>query len=691
MQFRIADTFTSSLSRLTNEEQKLIKTTVFDLQMNPENPGFKYHKLDRARDKHFWSVRAGGDLRIIIHRTNDSLMLCYVDHHDRAYNWAERRKLEVHPQTGAAQWVEIRERTQEIIVRKPEKTSIEKPELARISDRFNREDLLKYGVPEDWLDAVLEATEETVLELVDHLPAEAAEAVIDLAVGRTPIPPQIAAQNENPFDHPDSLRRFRIVENQEELEIALEFPWEKWTIFLHPAQRRLVEGDYNGPVRVAGSAGTGKTIVALHRAAFLLRQYPDARILLTTFSEALANALNQKTCQLLWSKPKSVERLDVLSLNAVGRKLYELHFGKTKIASSEIIDRLISEALAQVPDLRFSLAFLRSEWDQVVDAWQSMTWEEYRDVLRLGRKTRLSDKQREQLWSIFSQVRSSLTELGQSTMPEIFGRLTVFYTTEQRSPYDYCIIDEAQDIEVSQLRFMASLCGNKGNGLFFTGDLGQRIFQSPFSWKAAGVDVRGRSKTLRINYRTSHQIRNQADRLLDPEMSDVDGNVESRRDAQSVFNGPDPVIFVAHSHAAEIERVSGWLSDRIKEGIAPHEVSIFVRSDAEMDRALEATTNASLSYQILDKRLEISSGKLSIATMHLAKGLEFRAVAVMACDEGIIPMQSRLSSAGESADLEEIYNTERQLLYVAITRARDHLLISSSGNPSEFLDDLQGK
>lgn len=691
MQFRIADTFTASLAHLTNEEQKLVKTTAFDLQINPENSGLSFHKLDRARDKNFWSVRVGSDLRIIIHKTDISLMLCYAGHHDRAYDWAERRKLEVHPQTGAAQWVEIRERTEEILIRKPVEAQLPEPENLRLFTHISRENLLQYGVPEDWLDAVLEATEETILEIADHLPGEAAEAVLDLAVGRTPLLPQTKVPSENPFDHPDSQRRFRIVDNQEELAMALEFPWEKWAIFLHPAQRRLVEGEYSGPMRVAGSAGTGKTIVALHRAVFLTRQNPEARVLLTTFSDALANALKRKMRELLWSQPKLAERLEIQSLGTVGRKLFEVHLGKIKIASSETINQLISEASAQMPDQKFSLAFLRSEWEQVVDAWQLTSWEEYRDVLRLGRKTRLSEKQRKQLWSIFSLVRSNLENLGQITIPGMFGRLTILYAGEQHSPYDFCIIDEAQDIEVGQLRFLAALCGEREKGLFFTGDLGQRIFQTPFSWKAAGVDVRGRSKTLRINYRTSHQIRAQADRLLDPEFSDVDGNTECRRDAQSVFNGPDPVIFMAHSSTDEIKKVGEWLRERTTEGMAAHEIAVFVRSAAEMDQAVAAATNASLSYQILDKRLEIANGKVSLATMHLAKGLEFRAVAVMACDEEIIPMQSRLSAAGESADLEEIYNTERQLLYVAITRARDHLLVSSGMKPSEFLDDLQGK
>ncbi|HNX98612.1 MAG TPA: DNA helicase, partial [Candidatus Aminicenantes bacterium] len=227
MEFLISDSFTSSLAKLTGEEQKLVKTTAFDLQMSPESPGHSFHKLDRAKDKHFWSVRVGSDLRIIVHKTEDSLMLSYVDHHDRAYQWAERRKLETHPQTGAAQWVEIRDRVAELGVSKPAEAPTVPVEPPRLFTRYSPEELLRYGVPEEWLADVLVATEDSLLELATHLPAEAAEAILDLAVGKIPPPPPPRI-GENPFDHPDAQRRFRIVDNQEELAQALEFPWEKW-------------------------------------------------------------------------------------------------------------------------------------------------------------------------------------------------------------------------------------------------------------------------------------------------------------------------------------------------------------------------------------------------------------------------------------------------------------------------------
>jgi len=283
MEFRIADTFIDSLAKMTGGEQKAVKTTAFDLQMNPSNPGMQFHKLDKGKDPNFWSVRVSRDIRLIVHRTGANFLLCYVNHHDDAYRWAERRKLETHPKTGAAQLVEVRETVKEITI--PQYVELEqaaqpKPHLfAGVSE----DDLLSYGVPAEWVDDVRKANEDTVLELADHLPNEAAEALLDLAIGITPQVVQPVAAGVDPFDHPDAKRRFRVMNDVEELESALEYPWEKWTVFLHPTQRQLIERDYNGPARVSGSAGTGKTIVALHRAVFLARINPDARVLLVTF------------------------------------------------------------------------------------------------------------------------------------------------------------------------------------------------------------------------------------------------------------------------------------------------------------------------------------------------------------------------------------------------------------------------
>jgi mRNA-degrading endonuclease RelE of RelBE toxin-antitoxin system len=693
MEFRIADTFTDSLARLTGDEQKAVKTTAFDLQLNPANPGMSFHKLDKVKDKNFWSVRASGDIRLIVHRNDASLLLCYVGHHDDAYAWAERRKLETHPKTGAAQLVEIRETVKKIVV--PvyvQAAAVVVPKTAAVARLLfagrSDDELLGYGVPAEWLNDVRNATEDTLLTLADHLPAEASEALLELATGGRPRLPPPSAIPATPFDHPDAQRRFRVMANAEELQRALDFPWEKWTVFLHPDQRDLVERSYTGPARVSGSAGTGKTIVALHRAAHLARTHPNARVLLTTFSDTLADALFTKLRRLLSNEPRLAERIDVYSLNAIGLRLYKAHVGQATIANHETVRELIRDAASAVSGHKFSLHFLLTEWDHVVDAWQLGSWEDYRDAVRLGRKTRLPEAQRRVLWSIFERVRAGLQSRHQLTYAALFTSLAAVISKSNKVVFDFAVVDEAQDISVAHVRFFAALGGGRPNALFFAGDLGQRIFQQPFSWKSLGVGVQGRSRTLRVNYRTSHQIRTQADRLLGPVVKDVDGNRENRGDTVSVFNGPPPAVRSLGSETEETKAVGNWIAEHVKGGVVPHEFGVFVRSEAQLDRAQAAVKEAGVAFKVLDEHVETASGHVSIGTMHLAKGLEFRAVVVMACDDEIIPLQERIEAVGDDADLQEVYDTERHLLYVACTRARDHLLVSGVEPVSEFLDDF---
>ena len=687
MQFRIADTFTASLARLPNEQQRAAKTTAFDLQTNIAHPSLSLHRVTGAKDPGFWSARVNLDLRIILHRAGDNVVLCYVDSHDDAYRWAERRRLEAHPNTGAAQLVELREVVQEVVVPvyvEAEQQIPPKPlPFAWIPD----EQLLGYGVPEEWLDDVRVATEDSVLDLADHLPAEAAEALLELAVGRTPQPSLPVPAGGDPFSHPDAMRRFRVMNNVEELAAALEYPWERWTVFLHPDQRGIVERNYNGPARVSGSAGTGKTVVALHRVAHLAKTNPDARVLLTTFSDTLANQLQTKLRVLMSSETEAADRVVIQSLDAVGLSLYEARCGTVELAATETVEDLVKEAMSAT-GTRFAVAFVVSEWERVVDAWQLETWDDYRDVRRIGRYRRLSETQREGLWPVFERVRAGLRERGLITRAEMFGRLTGELSEQERAPFQCIIVDEAQDVSVPQLRFLASLSGGRPNGLFFAGDLGQRIFQQPFSWRELGVDIRGRSQTLRINYRTSHQIRTQADRLLDPELADVDGNTEERRGTVSVFNGPNPTVMALDSEETECAAVGEWLRARVNDGLEPEEISVFVRCPEQIDRAAASVKHAELKCGVLDDGAGPIDGSVTVATMHLAKGLEFRAVAVMACDSEVIPLQSRVESIVDEADLEEVYNTERNLLYVACTRSRDHLLVTGVRPVSEFLDDL---
>lgn len=688
MQFRIADTFTESLARLPGEEQRAAKTTAFDLQLDPARPGMRFHRVEGARDRNFWSVRVSRGLRMIVHKTAADLLLCYVGEHDAAYRWAERRRIERHPNTGAAQLVEIREVVRDVAVpRYVAAAEAARPVFAGIAD----DRLLDYGVPAEWLADVRQVTgEDALLALAGHLPAEAAEALLELATGGTPERPARADADTDPFAHPDAQRRFRVMANHEELRRALEYPWEQWMVFLHPAQRQVVERTYRGPARVSGSAGTGKTIAALHRAVHLARAHPGARVLLATFSTALADALRARLTRLIAHEPKLAERLEVGSLSDVARRLYRTHCGgRAELATGEQVQEFLRRAAAGAEGNTFSAHFLRTEWNQVVDAWQLATWEQYRDVPRLGRKTRLSERQRAALWSIFAQVSAALDERGLLTEPRLFARLGRQCAKLAHPPFEFCVVDEAQDLGVAELRLLAALGARRPDGLFFAGDLGQRIFRTPFSWRALGIDVRGRSHTLRVNYRTSHQIRRQADRLLPSEIADVDGNAERRTGTVSVFNGAEPVVVILGSPEEERAVIAEWLAERQRAGYAPHEIGLLVRSNAQLERAAAAARTAGFSTVDLRRHVGGVSGSVAVGTMHAAKGLEFRAAAVIACDEEVLPSPARLANLGDPADLEDVYATERHLLYVACTRARDHLLVTGVAPASEFLDDLR--
>ncbi len=702
MDFRISDTFTDSLAKLTGDEQKLVKTTAFDLQMNPVNPGMSLHKLEKAKDKNFWSARVGSDIRLILHKTAVSLLLCYVDHHDKAYRWAERRKLETHPTTGAAQWVEIKERVEDMapawpmgVAEKAANPWVFNPPKVLLFAQRTDDELLGYGVPAEWLADVRAADEDGLMALAEHLPKEAAEALLELAMGGTPAVAPVAPLGANPFDHPDAQRRFRVMHDVDELERALSAPWEKWITFLHPAQRDWVERDYSGPARVSGSAGTGKTIVALHRAVYLARKHADSRVLLATFSEPLASALHQKLRLLISGTPRLAERLEVQSVVGVGERLYIATIGRLNVASAQAVAQALAHAVAHAEPTvspALTLPFVQSEWDGLINEWQVESWEAYRDLVRLGRKTKLPEARRAAVWAVVEKARAQLREQGLITHAQMFNQLAKHFESVGKPPFDFIVVDEAQDVSVAQLKFLAALGAQAGapkaNGLFFAGDLGQRIFQLPFSWKSLGVDVRGRARTLTINYRTSHQIRAQADRLLGPEVADVDGNVETRKGTVSVFNGQQPLVCTFVTEAAEIAGVGEWLRDCAREALRPAEMAVFVRSEAQLDRARQAVKSADLDFCVLDDKVRPEETKVSICTMHLAKGLEFRAVVVMACDDEVVPLQSRIEDIADGADLQEVYNTERHLLYVACTRARDRLLVTATDPASEFLEDL---
>ena len=653
--------FEKALAKLTETERKQVKVTVFDVQMDPTGAGLSLHRIDRSHDPNFWSARVNRDLRLILHKTGASTLIAYVGHHDDAYAWAERRRIEEHPTTRAIQVVEVRERVEEIAVHRV----VEAPEPPVLSN-YDAGNLSSWGVPEDWVEDVLAATDATLLDVAAHLPEEAQEAVLRAASGEPPLPPAVPVATG--LDHPDARRRFRVIGDQAELEAALDAPWDEWTIFLHPAQRAFVERDFAGPARVVGSAGTGKTVVALHRAARLARD--GGRILLLTFSSDLAADLRAKVDRLAGGADWAA-RIDVDTMDALIARLLP---DDLRLADADDVHGALETAVRDIADAP-SIDFLSDEWRLIVDAWAVPDASTYRDLPRLGRGVRLPVARRDAVWTIFANTRAKLAERGLTTpataMHDVAARLR---DGRLPAPYDHIVMDEAQDVGPAELTLLSAMAGDLPNGLFFAGDIGQRIFRAPFPWSRAGVAVRGRSATLKVNYRTSHEIRTRTETLLPRRLVEADGEEEDRGGVVSTFHGAAPVLHSFSNIETERDAAVAWASARMAEGISDDELAILIRSEAEQARAEDVVKHLDASPRILQ--------------MHDAKGREFRAVILLACDADVIPAEDRLAAATDERTMAEVFETERHLLYVAATRAREAVWISGVEPVSEFLSDL---
>lgn len=684
MSFIRASTFDDALIRLAHQEQKQAKLTAYDLFVDPRGNGHQMHRIEKSDG--FWSVRVNRDVRIVLHKNGDDLLLAYVGHHDDAYRWAEGRRLTRHERTGAMQFVEIvtvervRDTPASAVSLVSPAASAAMPPVKRPFASLTDDQLLDVGVPREWLRPVRDTLESDVFALLDRLPAEASEALMDYVTGGK-LEDHIAVKipEADPFTHPDAQRRFRTVDNIEELQAALDQPFAKWAVFLHPAQRALVERDWKGPARVSGSAGTGKTIVALHRAVHLARD-SDAKVLLTTFSKPLAQALVSKLDVLTESAKAVRSRVTVAALDQAAYQLFETYFAKPTMASDAQVRAAVTAAREAGLGAAHSIEFLMEEWNELVDAWNVTDADAYANIPRVGRRTRLGPVQREAAWGVFAFVRARLLDRKVTTWSQLYAQLAKWVEGGGTLPFTHVIVDEAQDLSVAQVRLLAEIAKKRPDALFLAGDLGQRIFHLPFSWARLGLDIRGRSHCLKVNYRTSHQIRAAADRLLPAMIADMDGIEEGRRGTVSVFDGPAPQVQLFKTPEDEKLAIAGFIRSLMSQGVLAPEIAILVRGQGQLARARAAVASAGL-----DPRAHHGVAMLK---MHDAKGLEYRAIAVIACDEDVLPDPARLATIGDAAELEAAYETERHLLYVACTRARDSLFVTGVLPGSEFLDDL---
>lgn len=635
--------FTESINKLEPKEVKATMKTFEKFGKSQDLAGFNLEKL---KNNNLYSIRVNRDIRIITGKQDDIYIFCYVDHHDKAYAWANGRKFDFHPKTKVAQLIRLDEKQEEVrrqkVSKLMEQEELQQPYLQGLA----QDQILSVGVPREYVAQILTATESEFDKFIDNGFDSALERLMHYKQSGKLEPPEPVSEGADPFQHPDSRREFYIIEDEADLNRILEMPWEEWLLFLHPSQRKYVEGDYDGPVCISGAAGTGKTIVALHRAAYLAEKHPDKQILLTTLSENLVEDIKRRVKLL-----SDAGNIKVRSLNYFALELYKNIFGAPNVikqAGSDKINSIegmqtsnkISYMIKKIAPKHLPVKHLCFEWYEVADAWQTKSFEEYRQAPRLGKRIQFTQQQYQEFWSVFEQLRAQLKEENLITPAEMFSKLASHFN-ENPSLFDFIIVDEAQDISIPQTRLLALLGGSKQNGLFFCSDLGQRVYQQSFSWKACGIDIQDRFYTLRKNYRNSQQIQKQNEQLLPSNFTDVDGNIERRQSSLSTFNSAQPIVRAFEDRKQEIAFIIKWLKNLIEKEVRPEEIAIFTRY-----------------------------------------------VVVAVCDMDMFPSQYRLERYSTELGIDEIYDTERQLLYVAASRAREHILITGVRPISPFIQDL---
>lgn len=695
--------FLSSYSKLPRKIQRKVRDFTEKFQRDPTQSGVNFERLNGCRDSKVRSVRIDQAYRaIVIHPPKGDVFLCvWVAHHDDAYDWVRNKRFEVNPRLGTFQLFELTDEAVEAAER-PEPVPVAPP-TPRLFDTHDEEDLLLAGVPQVLL-ATVQAlkTDDDLDELAPHLPADSAEMLYLLAAGytlyeaieeadRTKSAP--AAVDVEDFEaalaRPESQGTFRVVDDEEELEAMLDAPLEQWRVFLHPSQRRLVKMDAKGPVRVLGGAGTGKTVVLMHRARHLVSEVftdPNDRVLVTTFTKNLALDLKANLKQLCGRE--AFGRLEIVNLHKWADAFMKRQGHPFRLLHSERKRRELFETAVSEGDDEFPLEFYIEEWDQVVQPQDVDSRDAYLTARRVGRGTRLGRKQRARAWQVFERYRELLEQGGYSEWQDLVREARMFIEKQRISlPYRAVLSDEVQDFTVNELKLLRAIVPPGPQDLFVVGDAHQRIYGMPTVLGRCGIEIRGRSRRLKVNYRTTEQIRNRAVSILEGcDVDDLDGGLDSLKGYSSLRHGPTPEIQHFASEAEErqfiVDRLKAWI-----DGDVPAEsICLSARTHAQLDERYEPILKGA-GYDVVqvqtDPEAEADKPGIRLATMHRMKGLEFSRVLLAGVQEGKCPLQTGPSADAASEEDHEL--RERCLLYVAATRARDELAVCGFGEPSRLL------
>jgi hypothetical protein len=705
--FRVAifDDFLDSFARIPRSKQKKVSKFMRKFRANPTDPSINYESISTFVDPNLRTVRIDLAYRAIVLKPDQGnvYVLLWVDNHDEAMAWARNKRVRVHPEIGSLQVLspEMVEATPPAPAPAPEPSvpTAPAPDLPPLFAPYSDEELLSVGVPEPLLPRVRALhTTDQLDEDAGAYPTEVYEALFFLGAGESLAAVRAAMGIHQPktvdpddfaaaLDQPASQRRFVLLTDDEALNAMIDAPLEKWRVFLHPSQRRMVTGHFNGPARVLGGAGTGKTVVAMHRARHLLTEvFPERtdRLLFTTFTHNLARDIEANLRKLC--PPEVMERIQVVHLDKwVADFLRSQGYGYT-IAywSQPVLKGLWDQALTHRPS-GFSTRFFREEWEYVVQPAGCTSWLEYRKAKRRGRGVRLSRQQRKEIWPVFGAYRDLLDSRGlREPVDAMRDAARILEERPGPSPYRTVVVDEAQDMSTVAFELLRRIAGPEApNDLFIVGDGHQRIYRRKVVLSRASVNIVGRSRKLYINYRTTDEIRRFAvAQLNDVEIDDLDGGSDSNDRYKSLVHGEPPEVHTCASFGDELAAIRAFLGD----GDLSRSCLI-ARTNALLQQYEAALGEAGIPTHRLSRAEadDPSVPGLRLATMHRVKGLEFDRLVVAGVNEGVVPLAVDDLRSEDGAVREEAEKRERALFYVAITRARRAALITSHGQPSPWL------
>ncbi len=700
----ISDEFFDAYSRLPRQAQGKVSEFINRFRQDPTRPGLNYEQIQNGRDKRIKSVRVDQAHRAIVLQPEEGniYILLWVDKHDDAYSWARRRVCNVNKVSGALQIIDVEDA--EAATEQLSKNKV--PSIPGRFDDIKDKHLLRLGVPEILLSAVRTViTDEEVEQLLPHLPKEASDALLMLAAGYEldEVLRQLDKQKEAVVDpedletaleNDDSRSRFMVITDDTELEEMLAAPLEKWRVFLHPSQRKLVARDWNGSVRVLGGAGTGKTVVAMHRAKWLAQnRFTDLsnRILFTTFTRNLAVDIEANLKSIC--PPDVMKRIRVVNLDAwVGEFLRREGIETRIVYDNDELEEIWRVAYTLAPsELGLPLSFYQEEWQNVICAHGCLRLRDYLVAKRTGRGTRLSRQQRQGIWPVFEEYRNLLKERGLREPDDAMRDACQIISArgQESLPFKAIIVDEAQDMSEAAFRLLRTMLGEpKANDLFIVGDAHQRIYGKLVTLSHCGIDVRGRARKLRLNYRTTDEIRRWAAAILEGvTIDDLDGGVDSLKDYRSLMHGDPPVIKAFSQPEQELEYLKKLLEEIQAEGTQLSTVCVAVRTNVLLARYEQSLQNLGIQVRRVQKNQPDNPQEngLRIGTMHRVKGLQFDYMILPGVDDSNLPLDFVLKDCPDEISKISFVDGERCLLHVAATRAKKQVFVSYYGKCSRLI------